>query len=102
MERFNKVLLKDMTIPEILEFILKNPEACNPHRSHREHYRDARSTHITIAIDEALSVLPEGRSKRALKYVADHPAAEFHFGGSDAVGPAIREALDILRNKKAA
>ena len=80
-----------MSMREILEYTLENPEIVNPLPRNPK-----RPELVTMALHAAVKVLPEGKSKRALEYVALHPGAEFHFGGTDAVGPAIREAVELM------
>jgi hypothetical protein len=81
-----------MSIKQILEYILENPETANYKVN-----RTNRPSLVTMALKAAVKVLPEGRSKRALAYVANNPGAELHFGGTDAVGPAIKEAIGLMQ-----
>lgn len=88
---------RDMTIVERLEFILAHPDICGPKKE-----GTPRSSYLTIALDETMNILPPGKGKRALEYVARNNLAEFHFGGTDAVGPAIKEAIKLLTERRAA
>lgn len=85
-----------MTPVSRLEFVLEHPTLCQPGRQGERNYM------ITEALCAAYNVLPDGKGKRALAYVIANPRAEFHFGGTDAVGPAIREAIAELKRLKAA
>lgn len=58
--------------------------------------RGGRAKYLQLALEAALKVLPEGKGKRALAYVVRNRAAEYWFGGTDAVGPALQEAVTIL------
>lgn len=80
-----------MSVKEILEYVLEYPEMVNPLPRNPK-----RPDLVTMALFAAVKVLPEGKRKRALEYVALHPGAEFHFGGTDAVGPAIKEAVELM------
>lgn len=60
-----------------------------------------RPFYLTEALGYACDVLPKGRNKRALDYVSRNACAEFHFGGTDAVGPAIMEAIRLLEAEEA-
>jgi hypothetical protein len=88
---------RDMTTVARLEFCLEHPTLVNPRSSNV-----GRSWYINEALWEACDILPEGRSKRALTYVAKTANAELHFGGTDAVGPAIKEAIELLKKSKVA
>lgn len=90
----NITFFRDMSTVNRLRFVLDHPNMVNPKRSSVGH-----STYITEALWEAHDILPEGKSKRALNYVARTPNAEFHFGGHDAVGPAIIEAINLLNKQ---
>lgn len=81
-------------IKDKLLFILENPEKVNPIIPGAD-----RRTGYTRALMDAVDVLPDGKSKRALNYVANNPAAILNFGGADAVGPAIEEAIRIMTKK---
>lgn len=95
----NNTFFRDMSTVSRLRFILDHTETINPnpHRS-----QAFRSSYLTDALWEAHDILPEGKSKRALNYVARNPMVEFHFGGTDAVGPAIMEAIVLLKKSKVA
>lgn len=87
--------LMNFTTIELLDAILEDDE-----RANRKPFRNAdhsRSIFVDNALIAACATLPEGKEKRALEYVISHPCAEFHFGGKDAVGPALRKGLDNLR-----
>ena len=60
--------------------------------------KSQRPPYIQNALNEACKALPEGRAKRALNYVCRHEGAFLFFGGSDAVGPAIRRAYTLMAN----
>lgn len=74
-----------------LRFILQNPDIAN--KMTEEHHTKTRPVPLTEALKEALDFLPKGKSKRVLDYICRNPGAEFYFTKTDAVGPAIREAL---------
>ena len=98
MSTISHTALMYLTDIEMLELILEDCQQAN-----RKPFRGAygaRSTHVDRALVAAYKVLPEGKGKRALDYVISHPCAEFYFGGTDAVGPAIREGLDILKKQR--
>lgn len=82
---------------ERLTYILEHQDDLN-----RRMYTNVRPIELTEALMSAADILPEGKSKRALEYVVRNERAEFHFGGTDAVGPAIREAIVLLSKQKAA
>lgn len=90
--------LMNFTEIELLEVILEDDE-----RANRKPFRridGARPGYIDDALIAAYATLPEGRGKRALEYVISHPCAEFHFGGTDAVGPALHEGLNNLKKDR--
>lgn len=90
--------LMNFTDIEILDCILEDGI-----RANRPPFRNSsgdRPSYVDRALVAAYQVLPEGKSKRALEYVVSHSGAEFYFGGTDAVGPAIREGLNILKSKR--
>lgn len=87
----DKVYFSEMTVVDRLLYILNHSALINYHLRKRP-----RSIFLTDALFEASLVLPNGKSRRALEYVVDHPTAEFHFGGTDAVGAAIKEAIGIM------
>ena len=60
-----------------------------------------RYPEITEALFDAVDALPPGRSRRALEYVALHDNVIFNFGGTDAVGPAIQKAIELLKKNAA-
>ena len=82
------------TLSEKLQFIVNNPDIVNNMTQRR--YGSGRPLSLTIALSDASDILPDGKSKRALDYLARHPSAEFHFGGKDAVRPALLEAIKAL------
>lgn len=77
-----------------LRFILSNPDIVN--KMTMDHYTKTRPKTLTEALKDACDFLPIGKSKRALEYVCKNPGAEFYFTGTDAVEPAIREALQAM------
>lgn len=79
---------------ERLRFILSNPDIVNAMTA--EHHTKTRPKTLTEALKDARDFLTAGKSKRALDYVCRHPDAEFHFTKTDAVGPAIRKALQAM------
>lgn len=98
MSYISHAALTRFTDVEMLDAIL---EDCN--RANKPPFRNthgARPLYIDNALYAAYEVLPEGKGKRALQYVIEHPCAEFHFGGTDAVGPAIKQGLDILKKMR--
>jgi hypothetical protein len=95
----NNTFFRDMTTVSRLQFILDHAETINPNPRRGTVFR---SSYLSDALWEAHDILPEGKSKRALNYVARNPLVEFHFGGNDAVGPAIMEAIVLLKKSKVA
>ena len=61
--------------------------------------KSSRPPYMQNALEKACDALPEGRAKRALDYVRRHEGAFLFFGGSDAVGPALRKAYTLMTNE---
>ena len=89
---------RNMSIAGRLKFILDNPNLSNGRGGNNRE----RNPFLTEALAYAAELLPEGRSKRALDYVARNPGAEFHFNGKDAVKPASIETLQLLEKHNVA
>ena len=55
-----------------------------------------RKNPVNTALTMAYDALPYGRSKRVLSYIISHDKLVYNFGGTDAVGPSIREGIRCL------
>lgn len=93
----NNSLFRNTSMIFRLNFILDHPDKINPAPFIRSNA--IRSPYLNDALWEAFDILPEGKSKRAIGYVARNPGVEFHFGGTDAIGPAIKEAIMLIAKR---
>lgn len=93
----DRTQFKKMTMVERLWYMLTHEHEMNRNLRCAE-----RSPYLTDALWSAVDILPEGKNRRALDYMARHSSAEFHFGGTDAVGPAMKEAIMLMIKAEAA
>ena len=87
--------LDTMKSSEVLQFMVDHPNDANANSSGK------RSQFIEAALQDAVEILPDGKSKRALDYILRAPGALLCFGGKDAVKPALLEAIVLLQRKEA-
>ena len=73
--------LDNMKSSEVLQFMVDHPNDANVNSSEK------RSQFIEAALQDAVEILPDGKSKRALDYILRTPGALLCFGGKDAVSP---------------
>jgi len=85
-----KKLLTLMNAKELVNWIIEHPGMFNLV------CKSSRPPYMQYALEKACDVLPSGRAKRALDYVCRHEGAFLFFGGSDAVGPALRKAYTLM------
>ena len=74
----------------LLTYILEHPEEVNREITY------IRPAKYTQALSYAVMVLPTEKERKVIGYLVENGAARFYFGGTDAVAPAIRHAIQIL------